>query len=151
MSINLDEASGSKGKWFSFANVGDTFTGTFLSADERQKTDYGTGAPLTWDDGKPIIEYVMEFQTALRDTDDDTGQRTIYCGKSSRLFRAMDDARKTAGLKWADGPQLTIKRDPDGDPVTLKNGKKGNAPHCFRAKAVRPAPVSSVNLDDDLI
>lgn len=148
MSIDLDTATSSRGKWYSFANVGDTFRGQYLSADERQATDYGTNAPKVWDDGSPVMEFVMQFQTDLRDGPDDDGRRTIYAGRSSRLFRAMSDAIKAAGLRWADQPVLVIKRTEDGEPVQLKNGRKGNPPKQFRAKA-EPAPKAAVDLDDD--
>ena len=150
MSIDLDAAASTRGKWYGFAEVGDIFKGTFINATERQATDYVTGALKTWDDGQPMIEFVLEFQTDLRDDDTDDGKRTIYVGKSARLFKSMQEALKAAGLKWADKPQFTIKRVDDGDPVTLKNGKKGNPPKQFKAKAERPVKPT-VNLDDDLI
>ena len=150
MSIDLDTAASSRGKLYGFAEVGDIFKGTFLDATERQATDYVTGALKTWDDGQPMIEFVLEFQTDLRDDDTDDGKRTIYVGKSARLFKSMQEALKAAGLKWADKPHFTIKRVDDGDPVTLKNGKKGNPPKQFKAKAER-AIKPTVNLDDDLI
>lgn len=148
--IDLDSAAAGRSKWFGFPNVGDIFKGTFVSAEERQATDYVSGTPRTWDDGAPVMEFVIEFQTDIRDDSTDDGRRTIYAGKSSRLFKAMQDALKAAGLRWADNPIITIKRIEDGDPVTLKNGKKGNAPKQFKAKAERPAKAA-VNLDDDLI
>lgn len=146
MPIDLDNASTGRAKWFSFPNIGDTFKGTFISADERQATDYVTGQPKTWDDGTPQMEFVIEFQTDLNEGDGDDGRRTIYTGKSSRLFKAMSDALKAAGLRWADQPVLTIKRIEDGDPVTLKNGKKGNPPKQYKAKAERAAKPA-VDLD----
>jgi hypothetical protein len=151
MSIDLDTAASSRGKWYGFAEVGDIFKGQFLDATERQATDYVSGALKTWDDGQPMIEFVLEFQTDLRDDDTDDGKRTIYVGKSARLFKSMQEALKAAGLKWADKPQFTIKRVDDGDPVTLKNGKKGNPPKQFKSKAERPVSKAAVNLDDDFI
>ena len=150
MSIDLDAAASTRSKWYGFAQVGDIFKGTFIAATERQATDYVTGALKTWDDGLPMIEFVLEFQTDLRDDDTDDGKRTIYVGKSARLFKSMQDSLKAAGLKWADKPHFTIKRVDDGDPVTLKNGKKGNPPKQFKSKAERPVKPT-VNLDDDLI
>ena len=150
MSIDLDAAASTRSKWYGFAEIGDIFKGTFLAATERQATDYVTGALKTWDDGLPMIEFVLEFQTDLRDDDTDDGKRTIYVGKSARLFKSMQDSLKAAGLKWADKPHFTIKRVDDGDPVTLKNGKKGNPPKQFKSKAERPVKPT-VNLDDDLI
>ena len=151
MSIDLDTAASSRGKWYGFAEVGDIFKGTFINASERQATDYVTGAPKTWDGGEPMIEFVLEFQTDLRDDDSDDGKRTLFAGKSSRLFKSMQEALRAAGLKWADLPTLTVKRVDDGDPVTLKNGKKGNPPKQFKSKAERPVSKAAVNLDDDFI
>ena len=150
MSIDLDAAASTRSQWYGFAEIGDIFKGTFIAATERQATDYVTGALKTWDDGLPMIEFVLEFQTDLRDDDTDDGKRTIYVGKSARLFKSMQDSLKAAGLKWADKPHFTIKRVDDGDPVTLKNGKKGNPPKQFKSKAERPVKPT-VNLDDDLI
>ena len=150
MSIDLDAAASTRSKWYGFAEIGDIFKGTFLAATERQATDYVTGALKTWDDGLPMIEFVLEFQTDLRDDDTDDGKRTIYVGKSARLFKSMQDALRAAGLKWSDLPTLTVKRVEDGEPVTLKNGKKGNPPKQYKSKAERPVKPT-VNLDDDLI
>jgi hypothetical protein len=147
--LDLDSAASGRSKWYGFAEIGDTFKGRYLSATERQMTDYVSGALKTWDDGQPMTEFVIEFQTDLRDDSSDDGKRTLFAGKSSRLFKSMQEALRAAGLKWADEPTLTIKRVEDGDPVTLKNGKKGNAPKCFKAKAERSAPKPAVDLDDD--
>lgn len=149
--LDLDAAASGRSKWYGFAEIGDTFKGRYLTASERQATDYVTGAPKTWDDGQPVMEFVIEFQTDLRDDDTDDGKRTIYAGKSSRLFKAMQDALRAAGLKWADQPTLTIKRTEDGEPVTLKNGKRGNPPKQFKAKAERSAAKPAVDLDDDFV
>lgn len=151
MSIDLDAAASPRSKWYGFAEIGDIFKGTFINASERQATDYVTGAPKTWDGGEPMIEFVLEFQTDMRDEDTDDGKRTIYVAKSSRLFKSMLEALKAAGLKWADLPTLTIKRVEDGDPVTLKNGKKGNPPKQFKSKAERSVTKVAVDLDDDFI
>jgi hypothetical protein len=151
MSIDLDAAASTRSKWFGFGEIGDVFKGTFIAATERQATDYVTGAPKTWDDGQPMIEFVLEFQTDLRDDDTDDGKRTIYVGKSARLFKSMGEALRAAGLKWSDQPTLTVKRVEDGEPVTLKNGKKGNPPKQFKSKAERSVSKAVVNLDDDFV
>lgn len=151
MSIDLDAAASTRSKWYGFAEIGDIFKGTFIAATERQATDYVTGALKTWDDGQPMIEFVLEFQTDLRDDDTDDGKRTIYVGKSARLFKSMQEALKAAGLKWSDLPTLIVKRVEDGEPVTLKNGKKGNPPKQYKSKAERSVTKPTVNLDDDLI
>jgi hypothetical protein len=151
MSIDLDAAASTRSKWYGFAEIGDIFKGTFINASERQATDYVSGALKTWDDGQPMIEFVLEFQTDMRDDDTDDGKRTIYVGKSARLFKSMGEALRAAGLKWSDLPTLTVKRVEDGDPVTLKNGKKGNPPKQFKSKAERSVAKSAVNLDDDFV
>lgn len=44
-----------------FKDKGDGVVGVIFSADERQSTNWKTGAPETWDDGQPIKEYVLNF------------------------------------------------------------------------------------------
>lgn len=150
MPIDLDEAAKPRAKWYGFPSVGDIFEGDFLEADERQARDYDTDEPKTWDDGSPVIEYVIVFATNLRDDADDDGRRTLYAEKHKSLFKAMQTALREAGLKWSDGPHLKVKRIADTEATTLKNGKKGAPAKQFKAVATRVAKAPA-GIDSDLI
>ena len=96
----LDELSSSTGKAFfnRDSQVGASVTGTILSADPRQVTDFQTGKPKTWDDGKPQQQVVISIQTDLRDDADDEGERSLYVKTWGSQWRALQDAVRTLGV-----------------------------------------------------
>ena len=151
MSTDLDQEGGVRAKWFGFPEVGDIFEGDFLNADKRQARDYDTDEPKTWDDGTPVDEFILTFQTVTRDTPDDDGRRTLYAEKHKALFKSMGAALTAAGLKWADAPHLKIKRTADSEPTILRNNKKGKPAKQFKAVATRSVSATTAALDDNLI
>lgn len=80
-----------------FDNVGDTITGTILSAEVRDQTDIGTGKVLTWDNGDVRKQLVVTLQTSLRDDADDDGHRNVYVKGSKKAgSRSLHDAVASA-------------------------------------------------------
>jgi hypothetical protein len=110
---------GGEGKSFPFENIGDTVSGIVKSFDMRQQTDFDTGKPSFWDDGKPKMMLVVNLQTELQTEDDDDGVRVIYArggnfqvasGKGTAMSVAIRDAMKRAGAsEFVDGAKLTIQ------------------------------------------
>lgn len=107
---------GGGGKSAAFENVGDTITGTVVSTEVRQQTDFKTGVPETWDNGDPKLQLVVALQTTERDPadPDDDGVRNVYVkgskkGGSRSLHDAVRTAVQTAGAKGLEpGGTLTV-------------------------------------------
>lgn len=88
------------GKSATFLKVGQSYTGTILSAPrEMQQRDIKTNDPQFYDDGNPKMQTVVEIQTDERDPEDeaDDGVRVVYF-KGQRLG-ALRTAIRTARLK----------------------------------------------------
>lgn len=97
---------GGGGASASFEAVGDTVTGTIVSAEIMQQTDILDNKPLTWDDGSPKLQLVVRLKTAQRDPDnpDDDGTRAVYVKGSKKagtrsLHDAVASAVRAAGAK----------------------------------------------------
>jgi hypothetical protein len=146
------------GKSFPFNEIGDKVTGEVVSAEVRQQTDLDTGEKLTWSDGQPRMQMVVELQTALRDGgDNDDGIRTIYAkgGKfdvGSGTGQAMKNAIATAvreggGTGLNPGDQLVVAWTGEG----VKKNRGFNAPKLYTASYRKAAPpsVSGADLFDD--
>jgi hypothetical protein len=64
-----------------FETHGDTVTGVITDTPEvRPQTDFDSGQPLFWDDGKPKMQLVVTLATDQRDpaNADDDGTRRVY-------------------------------------------------------------------------
>lgn len=125
---------------FKFEAVGDTARGKVISAEKRQQTDYGTGAPKFYDNGDPMWEVVITIDTGAEDENGEASRRIFARGQ---LLKAVREALKEAGAKLEAGGELVARYTGDGEPP-----KKGfNAPKLFKAKYTAPAP-SMVDIDD---
>lgn len=107
MSSTLDDLLASGGKSFKFENPGDTVTGTIAAIDVRQATEFGTGKPLTWDDGRPQEQIVVTLQTDLAEDGDDDGKRNVYVKGWGSQLRAFKAAAAAAGAKPTPGTTFT--------------------------------------------
>ena len=125
-----------------FDNAGDKIKGTIIAATTRQETAFGTGEPLTFPDGTPRLQLVIELQTDIADGPDDDGRRTVYC--KWRTTRAIKEALAKAGTsELQEGATLTIKYKGDGV------AEKGfSAPKEFAAKYEPPVAGVDIDLDD---
>jgi hypothetical protein len=144
---------GGGGRAAKFEDVGDSVTGTVVSFEVVQQTAMETNEPLTWSDGKPRMQMVVDLQTDLRDGgDEDDGIRRIYVkggnyevaeGSGTSMKDALSDAVRKAGAKeFATGATLTM--------AFTGMGKKTNrgfaAPKLYRARY--EVPKQSTNVDD---
>ena len=97
---------GEGGNAFKFDEIGDTVEGTVIDAVMADQRSLDTGAPLTWEDGRPKRQLVVTLQTELHDNDDDEGVRRIYAkggnyevasGTGTAMKNAIADAVKKSG------------------------------------------------------
>lgn len=140
------DTSTSSGKAAKFDNVGDFIKGRIISADPRQQTDVETGEKLTWSDGSPRMQWVIQLATENRDAGDpdDDGVRTIYAkggnftpasGEGKSMQSAIRDAVAAANAKvLAEGGTLTVKHSGLGE----KKNKAYSAPKLYVARYVAP-------------
>jgi hypothetical protein len=112
--------------------VGTTRGGTIVDPPTlQQQTDFDSGEPLCWDDGKPRMQLVVTVQTDLRDPsrEDDDGRRRFYV--KGDLQYAVRDALKAAGAPGLEmGGSLYVTRTGRGEPK--KRGAKGAWLHSAR-------------------
>lgn len=151
MPVSLDELGGGGKSWQH--DVGDKIDGTIVSIKRVQQTDFTSGEPLTWSNGDPRMQTVVELQTDLRDSDDDDGIRTLWLkggknyepqtgsGQSGEV--ALAQAAKDAGAKSIEeGARLQFRCTGLAKPTT-----RGFQPaRLYTAKYT--APVQSVKADD---
>lgn len=81
-----------------FEVIGTTVTGTIASEPEvMQQTDFRTGEPKFWNDGKPRLQMRIILATSERDPSnpDDDGNRAIYI--KGQMQKAVRDAIRQAG------------------------------------------------------
>ena len=128
--------------------VGHVVTGTITEQPtEIQQTNFETGVPETWDDGRPKTQVLVLLQTDLREDDDDDGIRVLYCrgGKASggsggrTLLEAIKAAAQEAKCRIEVGGTLTVKYAEDG-PVTRRGF---NPPKLYKAKYVAPQKTAT--------
>ena len=111
MSMNLEELGGESTSW-SPEEIGDKISGTILSIKRKQQTDFSTNEPLTWSNGDPRMQTLVELQTDERLNDDDDGVRTLWLkggknfepgtGKGQSGEEALKTAVKETGSKTID-------------------------------------------------
>jgi len=124
-----------------FANIGDTIKGQICGYSTRQETAYGSGELLTFPDGQPRMQIVIELDTDLSDGPDDDGRRTVYCKR--RMAKAIGEAlRKAGGSELQEGATLTIKYVGDAT-------AEGTFAPAKLFKAKYEPPVASVDIDLD--
>jgi hypothetical protein len=131
--------SGGGAKSAKFSTVGTSVTGPIVREPEvAQQTEFGTGRPLFWDDGKPRNQLVVQIQTDQRDDADDDGVRAIYI-KGKSLTNAVREAVKAAGAPGLEvGGVLTVTYVGDG------KADRGMPPKLYTA-AYRRATAQAAN------
>lgn len=104
---------------------GDTVKGTITETPElRQQTDFDSGDPLFWDDGKPKMQLVVTLATDQRDPSnpEDEGTRRLYV--KGKMQQAVASAIRKCGAKGLEvGGTLTIAYVGDDEPK--KRGMSG--------------------------
>lgn len=143
---------GSGAKSFAFENIGDTVSGEIVNMAMREQTDLQTGEIARWSNGDAKKVIVITLQTALRDSDDDDGIRTVWArggnyvaekGKGGSTLNAIRDAVRASGAKEImDGGKLTVAYTGEG-----KRANKGFSPPKLYT-ATYQAPTANIALDD---
>jgi len=113
--------------WAKFPTIGSGVTGTIITPAPkvRQAKDFDSGEPLTWPDGQPVQEVVINLQTDERDVEipNDTGVRQLVI-KAPAMKAAIRDAVREAGGKGLQlGAVLTVTYT--GDAAPKKKGYHG--------------------------
>ncbi len=145
MSNEIDQfLLGGGGSSARFETVGDTVTGTVLSAEVKDQTDLATGAVLKWDNGDVRKQLVVRLQTTQHDDEDDDGVRAVYVKGSKKagsrsLHDAVASAVRLAGAKSLEvGGTLTVTYT--GEEPSATRGF--NPRKLYSASYVAPAAVS---------
>jgi hypothetical protein len=100
--------------------MGDMIEGDIVTIKRVQQTDFQTQEPLTWSNGDPRMQTVIDLQTAERSDDDDDGRRSLWLkggnnfeaaqGKGFSGERALAEAAKAAKVTSIDeGAHLKAK------------------------------------------
>lgn len=154
MSFDINELDGG-GKSWSPDDVGDMIAGTILGIKRVQQTSFDDGTPLTWSNGDPRMQTVVELQTDQGDGDDD-GVRSVWLkggnfeiaeGSGLSGEKALAAAAKEAGAKSIDeGAKLKVRFSGKSKPTT-----RGYQPaRLYEMKYEAPvASVSATELWDD--
>ncbi|GAA1994228.1 hypothetical protein GCM10009799_20400 [Nocardiopsis rhodophaea] len=126
-----------------FETLGATITGTItMPPEKQQQTDFTTGDPLTWPDGKPKEQIKVVLSTDQRDPSDpyDDGKRAVYI--KSGMFKAVRVAVRASGAPGLEvGGTLTITYTGNGTP-----SRPGlNPPKQYEATYAPPSPGTAAN------
>lgn len=129
-----------------FETVGTVRKGTVVNMETAQQTDYDTGAPLVWEDGKPKLQVIVTLATDERDPDipGDDGERRLFIkGGMLSAFRAALRAVGAKGLN--PGDLIAVQYTGDGTP-----SRRGLNPPKQYACQVKPGagPLAAA-LEDD--
>lgn len=123
-----------------FEKEGEFVTGLVVNVDQRQRTDFRTGALLEWPDGNPRMQLLIMLDTELQEDEDDDGKRTVYVPIPSAIQAAIRDAVAKSGERGIGvGGKLRVTYTSTDEPK--KRGENG----AKRYSAQYRAPVVSLN------
>jgi hypothetical protein len=135
----IDDFLGGGGPALKFPTVGTTHTLTVTDEPEvTQQTDFDSGEPLTWPDGKPRMQMIIhgEVPEGEREDADDDGVRRLFV--KSGLVKALRQAMRDAKVKApAPGGVLTVSYVKDGPKPA-----RGYPPKVYEASYTPPPPAS---------
>lgn len=96
-----------------FPTIGAIVKGTITASEVTQQTDYATGTPKFYDDGKPMQQVVITLRTDERDPsiDGDEGLRKLYV--RGQMTAAVREALRTAKAKLEIGGTLAVQYTED--------------------------------------
>lgn len=133
-------------KW---PTVGFVFEGVVKASKLVQQTDFDDGTPLTWKDGSPRMQLVVDVQSEATGmtwakvqniptpVPNDTGMRAMYV--RGNLQRAISQALRNAQAEFANGGHIRVERIADG----VAPDPKKNAPHDYVAVWTPPSPTAA--------
>jgi hypothetical protein len=115
-----------------------TYSGPIVAPPEvRQQTKLEDGTPLTFADGSPRLQLIVQIQTTERVDADDDGVRSLYIKANSQ--KAVADAVRKAGATGLEvGGVLTLTYTADD----LVNAKRGFTPPKLYAATYQPPNTS---------
>ena len=99
-----------------FPTIGTTVKGTVLKAEVTQQTDFDSGEPKFWDDGKPMLQIVLTIQTDERDPDivNDEGERRLFI--KGQMLQAFRTALRAVGARdITPGDMIAVQYVGDGE------------------------------------
>lgn len=115
-----------------FTEVGDKIVGVVTNVKKLEDRD-PSGEVKTWPNGDPKHVFVFDIDT-------DEGTQALWV--RGNMVKAVKEAAYAAGVKAMVGATIAVQF------TGLGEAKKGmNAPKLYKAQ-VKPAPVSSVTVDD---
>lgn len=122
------------GKSAKFATIGTTHVGKITAEPEvKQQTEFGTGMPLTWNDGSPRMQLVIP----IRELDVESGEDadvSLYC--KGNMKQAVTDALRRVGVKGLRvGGHISVTYTGNDVPKTGKQAAKK-----YQAEYKPPAP-----------
>src|SRR5688572_19885067 len=88
---------GGGGRSAKFEKEGDKVQGTVMTVEPRQRTEIGTGRPMTWPDGNPRMQLVIQVLIDNTEDDDDDGLRNLYVPIPSQMQAAIAEAVRKVG------------------------------------------------------
>lgn len=144
---------GGGGRSVKFEHEGDAVIGIVMRVDSRQRTEMGTGRAMTWPDGNPRMQLVIQLLIDEQEDEDDDGLRNLYVPIPSQIQKAIAEAvRKTGDHGIANGSKLGVKFTRTEKPTQRGfNGQK-----IYTAKYEKPTvsldggeQYEGVELDDE--
>lgn len=148
MSKSIDLGGGGAGTSFQFETIGATVTGRIVDLETKQQTDPKTGDPKTFDNGDPMMMYVVTLATDLRGSaglrepvEGDDGTRSVFLKGSKKPESKSSLAAVLGAVKAATGGNaLTV-----GGTLTMQylgDGPKAvgySAPKLYAASYAAPS------------
>lgn len=98
MSLTLTDVLSPDGITLKPEQIGETLGGTITATEVRQGTDYTTGKPDFWDDGKPKHQIVVTVDTGGKTAEGDDKLGNIYIKVWGKQRTALMKAIKDTGL-----------------------------------------------------
>jgi hypothetical protein len=140
---NLFENQGGPSAKSLLVDVGDSFTGIVQGpAVKLQTKGYTTDQPAYWDEEKqnPKMAWAINLMV-------DGELRTLWAPIPSDVcVKFLKAVKATGSTNVAEGGKLTVKLV-GTEPVTLKNGKKGNPKKLHEVTYIPPALDEDVPFD----
>lgn len=133
-------------KW---PTIGFVFEGVVKASKLVQQTDFDDGTPLTWKDGSPRMQLVVDVQSEATGltwakiqniptpVPNDTGMRAMYV--RGNLQKAISQALRNAQAEFENGGHIRVERIADG----VAPDPKKNAPHDYVAVWTPPSPTAA--------
>jgi len=144
---DLIESSGGGKPYIKLNYPGAKLVGELVDARVGVERDYDTGQPLTWDDGTPKQQLVLDIRIDWeRSVGVTTGKGeeqaevgTLYCKWLQQ--QAIAAACKAAGVKLSQVGPIALVRLEDGVP----SNPKRKPPHQFAAEVARRTAAPGVD------